>query len=1463
VGGNDTTDLQDFEWQIYSQLPSDWAVAKNGGTVISLFGMGDRAAVSANYVGTARVRVSDPKAQLPLYIMVQVTNFESMALNENQARILNGDIYFAGIRVPNYENFTGKVEYSTDNPAACVVTGTDRVALLQSQGTGRAKITAIVRGTDLQASIDVQVIERDNFAEPNIIVPKTIYMLNPREKPFQIEAYLQGVGVTEENHYKIQWEAMLLSGGEIEKTIGMYPGELDDSNDINILRGTGPVIQIEVLNPPLPDGQKFETKEIVIMVSQPEITTRTKAVYIKIAEVSGMFTLNKLDISMEAQGMADLSCNILGGKTSDYKEVVWFAETDSVGREIVKIMGTGKDVQLLGVHDGTVYVTAMYRNEIAECRVQVKSSFYLKLQYEIFLTYPGARREGNQLIEVEYEVRPFTTQIMWTPQGPTPDADDPVARVLASTQNYENGKGKITIDPVKEGSFTLIGMTNRTTARMTVLIQNVYSMRISNNRFFMRLAETTRYEDTEIATPWDYESRYKYILVSDGGEDKIGDSIYIPFTFCPPDYLIGFDSDSLAKMEKYGIRHEISPLLRKSDLEGRGIIKLIATREIPRSEYGTNNNGIVLALEMKKPFEDKIIDPSLYSSNPNSPNNHIYIKCQLPLHKTAAIPVFQRVFGNYSNPNMRKYKYYLGNTDTNWKNETELTNNEQNTTGFDINNPTWYQNYPTGVLPQFNNQEYWTSTSEYMQLFSPYLIRNNEGHNVSYELELGDGEKHYILLDKTHDGMYYEFDDSGIGVFNERFKQLPFYKDNTTRAPVAQLVNLNGEQAIEISGGADFMVYDRIYVKKRKTHTFEYYFMSSGTQYGRDVSNNANIYNSKSQTNQFNSPIKGFQAMDYYLLSRYGVPLSTGYPNDGGIGYYDDGGGDAHYIINDDAILKDSIQYQIVYWREKNPNGSDGRPIRVRYNYYMGEEKSYEELLAELLEKFNTGEISGEELALAIQALDKINFGVGVTVGVIANDGNPVDFTNAKNYFKEGPLYVTKVDRGSEYYIESRTGGPESYYDNATISQIGITAINTDIYVLHNEMVEKNTHFDEVYDGALYIVSDFDLGAKEKLWYVNQADMWEKMAVGLNNSEKGPLLVVPGGRYKSGDYFRVYYNLFNRATGLSLGNRDFIYWDDEAETGGTGYTLNYYFGRYWETNYNSNTTDGSHFMFMPDTDHILKEKPGFSFRGVIGGSNILPLEGLQHPRPRYNNIITDIEKINYRAIISLLKHNNNTIISHDVLNNIKNATEFKTLYDGLTPAAKTAIRDLVLNGNDKGFIMGSQNQSTTNYADFNTRTLYVKFGTEENHNKAYPLHEFKSESAVDNFDTWQPMSGVHTYWHTLTNTNICDSDYYEPVASKSDRDVYTSPVVELSLRYKNSYSGETANNVINIRVIHKVRGNEATKNELVRTEWGKLEAVQSLTELDTAFQNENYSTIYSTYHKNYFFVPKSDGNDKY
>jgi hypothetical protein len=1424
VGGGEL-DTQHFEWQVYSQLPSDYEVAKNGGTVISLFGMGDRAAVSGNYVGTARIRVSHPKAQLPLYIMVQVTNVNSMSFNESGAVIVNGEIYFAGIRVPNYENFTGRVEYSTDNPAVCVVTGSDKVAMLQSQGVGKANITAIVRGTSLQASIEVMVIERDNFAEPNIIVPKTTYLLNPRERPFQIEAYVQGVGVTEESRYGIKWTAALYNGsdqGKVGEAIAIYPSTVVKKplyiggEEVEVLQGNGPIIQIEVLNPLLPAGQEFQTKEIVIVVSQPELTSRTRTIYIKISEVSGIFTLNKSDITMETFDTTDLSCNILGGKDSDYREVVWLAETDITGREIVKVMTiNGKNTRIYGVIDGTVYVTAIYRNEIAECRVQIKSSVYLKVQYETFFTYPGARGGNNQLIEIEYEVRPFTTQVMWTPRGTVPDLENPVAVITPVVQDYSTGKGKIRIDPLSEGDIELIGITNRNTVRTLIIIKNVYRLQISERRLRMQPGcETTYNPSPNKELYWDYDSKYNANTTLVDNWTKIGGSIHIPFVICPPDHRLVFNKDAIKLMNDYGIDYEISPIIKYGEMEGRGIIKLTTNKEIPSYIYMPEEiRGIALELDLIKPFENLLIDPSLYSSNPNSPNNCIYLTSQLPKHQTALIPVFQRVYGVHSNKvqtgstliEPKKYKFYAEDSDVyHYKDKKELTNiMGSGPHDYDINATNWID-YPTGILPEFNNATYQNSTSEYISVIKDnntkktYNFNTDSGHAVSYNLEIGDGEEHYILLDRTHEGMYFQIDNSetNISSFYDTFKAKEFYKNRLDMVPSAELVEIDGGTAIRIRGGEDFTVYDRVNVKNQKQFSFMYFSPNQNTlEHNTDVSKYADIYNHKTNVNQFNEDIGDKSgAIDYSLVKQFGIPLNTTAAK---IINYED-----MEEFDDNLVLNVHVRNQIIYlrWGE---NGKDRfHPIRVQYNYTLScDENGIEEILSE--------------------------------ISVIENPGGSFDspFTNAKEFFKQGPLYVTKDDSKGVYYIKDQIYNSQGNFKQERIQEYGRNTILSNINanrlnmnqantVTHANMVTYNPHYHEIFNDTLYIVSDFDLEDKGIVWYTTYNNGVYNLAF-PNISENNTMLVELGITHNRSAWFTAnrYCRIFFRLKDMNnkaLGNNEYIIWDDHRYD----YTGDY-------QNYNSGKGHYFDFEYMAENVIFFNQKSLFKDKSDFAREDEARAG---YFTPKILSWTTaSINQINYLAIQEALRHNMEKIADSEIRNLANteyiNNTSFQTAINKLTQSQKNTIYSLMYN--EKGSIMGNYRESDSTGGSYKNSTLYVKRTVNKNFNKVYNISDLQMNNIITGHNLGKRL-GDAFYWsksHNMITEDITGNDDYVPLATENNNILYSSDPVRLIITYRNSYS---SSNTIIINITHKIRGNNNMGISNRSAAWEELKAVNKL-----------------------------------
>jgi hypothetical protein len=302
------SDNNQFNYEIYSQIPSDMDVARAGGSVVSIYAMGSRMSVAGHYVGLARIRVTHPKAQDPLYIVVQVTEFFEMSFAERAPVIVAGDMYFVGLKLPNYENLSGKVEYHTDNPHVCTVLGgTSSTVLLSANAPGAAVVTATVSGYTLQARLEVTVLAEETFDDWIISTQKTTYVLSPRERPFLIEAFLQGVGVREQDRDDLRWE--FGQGGE--EMMNIYPPTRK-----------GREVQIEVIS-----KEYKEPRETYIRVTHP-LTSRSRTIYVQIAEESNAFTLSKRDIRMESDEMVELSCTIAGGSSRDYDEVIWMASGD-------------------------------------------------------------------------------------------------------------------------------------------------------------------------------------------------------------------------------------------------------------------------------------------------------------------------------------------------------------------------------------------------------------------------------------------------------------------------------------------------------------------------------------------------------------------------------------------------------------------------------------------------------------------------------------------------------------------------------------------------------------------------------------------------------------------------------------------------------------------------------------------------------------------------------------------------------------------------------------------------------------------------------------------------------------------------------------------------------------------------------------------------------------------------------
>ena len=733
-------DEKDFRWELYSQLPSNIDVARQGGNVISIYAMGSRASVNGIYAGTARIKVTHPKAAQALFLLVQVTRFASMRFTQRDVVLTSEDMTYVSLETPDYENYTGKVKYSTNNPAVCTVIGSSKAALLSSHMAGKAVITAYVEGTDLLTTVNVTVVPERNFDEPDIVTSKTTYLLSPRERPFVIDAVILGVGVSEQDYDSLIWKVIGLD--DEKPMLKIYPENyVYTDNGITRKGSKGRHLQIEVQN------RKYEQPDsCTIEISCPSVTSKVRTVFLQVQEDSNAFTLSKRNVALQSGEMVELTCNIIGGGSKDYDEVCWVAQKDSFDptKEIAKIMGKGRSVQLLGMADGITVVTAVYRGLMDACVVTVKSAYYLNIQYQNFLTSPGAREADGGPLEIGYEVRPAAAFIQWM------DTDTNSDKRITQSISYEaavdknkdgTGTGRILIvlnesTPV-EGTFTIMGTSNNKVSRVNVIVKNSY--RFTLNSYNINIVPNERRE--------------------------------IGYTISPGNAIVKIrgDNSAINNLKDKGFEIDVSPARASASGEkGKGE----GTIYIKNMQETLNEEEIVFELFMPNGQSTGITQTVRFNS-------------RYPMGQARVVPVFERIYGAYSNKGKPDY-------------------NE---------NQTIY-GWPIGQM--------YKGKGQYLS-FEPSLSGSDNGkYNDVYSLVIGDGEEHYILLDKVNSNAYIEYTNlTNNGIYSSKGSQDDLgEKPHTlssnpvkTRGIQVEAVAGNaesgkpGEKAVRISGGKDYIVY--------------------------------------------------------------------------------------------------------------------------------------------------------------------------------------------------------------------------------------------------------------------------------------------------------------------------------------------------------------------------------------------------------------------------------------------------------------------------------------------------------------------------------------------------------------------------------------------------------------------------------------------------------------------------------
>ena len=432
--GGGAGDDNSIGWSIYNQNPSDTGVAQAGGKVITLTSGGGSGLVSAVNEGTAVIKVTHPRSEKSLFITVYVSQYESIAFTSKTMTAVQGSMEFVGLNIPNYENNSStQVYYSSDNPAVCTVTGTSKVAVINAKAPGFAIVKATL-GNSLQTTeMAVTVQSEESPGALKIITGQTTYLLNPRAAQQALTARLNGPGVVDTDNDSLVWSVA-------------------DPTLLTVFPSSGKGREIRVS--PIKEG------ETTITISHAK-TNITKTIYFKITEADNSFTLSKNILTIDTGSSTTLSASISGGTYSDYESIAWAASkkmnSDGTYQEIVRVMGTGKTVQLYGVNNGTSTVTAFFNGKLQSCTIVVQADKYFSFTVNTISLYPG------EVTEVPYNLRPENSSVVWytSDMGTT----DPVMQYVDNA-----GQKKIQITALKEGNVILTGVSNGTVSKLNITI---------------------------------------------------------------------------------------------------------------------------------------------------------------------------------------------------------------------------------------------------------------------------------------------------------------------------------------------------------------------------------------------------------------------------------------------------------------------------------------------------------------------------------------------------------------------------------------------------------------------------------------------------------------------------------------------------------------------------------------------------------------------------------------------------------------------------------------------------------------------------------------------------------------------------------------------------------------------------------------------------------------------------------
>lgn len=371
--------------------------------------------------GETTIHITHPKAPYEQEIKVRVSEYTEFAFAADFITLTEGKTQFLSMKVPS-SSIKTHIEYISEKPSLCMVTGTNKTAQLTALKQGSTKVKARLIATKTGAvQAEAEILVTIEKADPDMVyitAAKTVYMIEPGATQ-SITANIQGKNITPIDVQNLKWKSSAPS--VVKLAAASFTG---------ISMGPEAVLQAV--------GQG----ECTVTVSHEKAQSDLVLKIIVPGKDKQEVTLNKTYIRIETGAQTEVKANIPDGKPNDYKMIEWSIAKYN-GETIANVLGKGQSVAVYAVKPGKTALRATLPNgSVAECEILVEASRDLQFSTQSCRVAPGATQTFT------YQVSPPDVAVEWHTSS-----DD------AFSYFVDTVKKEVTITGRNEGNGILTGVT--------------------------------------------------------------------------------------------------------------------------------------------------------------------------------------------------------------------------------------------------------------------------------------------------------------------------------------------------------------------------------------------------------------------------------------------------------------------------------------------------------------------------------------------------------------------------------------------------------------------------------------------------------------------------------------------------------------------------------------------------------------------------------------------------------------------------------------------------------------------------------------------------------------------------------------------------------------------------------------------------------------------------------------------